>query len=460
MPPILASFLWFILLLALLRFDPAKDSRNSLALWVPLIWMFILGSRLPSQWLGGQTATVSQALEEGNLLDRTIFACLILLALGILISRSFNWGRFFAHNFFLTAFLLFTLISVFWSDFPLVALKRWFRDLGNYLVLLVVLSDPAPLEAVRALLRRFGYLLIPLCILLNKYYPGLSRQFDVWSGVGMYVGATTGKNLLGLAALLTALFFLWDTVARWPERKERKTKWIVRINLAFLAMSLWQVNTAKSTTCSICLAIGCLLILATHTKLFKRHPGLAKVLAPSLFVVYLILAFGFEMTGNLAMAVGKDPTLTNRTRIWAGVRAIHTNPIVGTGYESFWMGPRLETLWRMTGLWGINEAHNGYLEVYLNLGLIGLFLICGLLLASYMNICRRLKPFSNFASLSLALWTIMLFYCVTEAGFRSGLMWLVCLLVGIAVPAREADRVLSVVASGSAGPPIPSLMRP
>ena len=67
-------------------------------------------------------------------------------------------------------FLLFALLSVLWSDFPLVALKRWFRDLGNYLVILVVLSDPRPLEAVRALLRRLCYLLIPLSILLVKYY--------------------------------------------------------------------------------------------------------------------------------------------------------------------------------------------------------------------------------------------------------------------------------------------------
>lgn len=54
MPPSLALFLWFILLVALLRFDPAKDSGTSLALWVPVTWMFILGTRLPSQWLGGQ----------------------------------------------------------------------------------------------------------------------------------------------------------------------------------------------------------------------------------------------------------------------------------------------------------------------------------------------------------------------------------------------------------------------
>src|SRR5207244_2752891 len=169
MPPSLALFLWLILLVALLRFDPARDRGTSAALWVPLMWIFIVGSRLPSQWLdSGQMGQSVQALEEGNPLDRTIFSVLILLAIVILRSRSFKWGDFFVRNLALTAFLSFALLSFVWSDFPLIALKRWFRDLGNYLMILVVLSDPRPLEAIRALLRRFCYLLIPLSILLIK----------------------------------------------------------------------------------------------------------------------------------------------------------------------------------------------------------------------------------------------------------------------------------------------------
>jgi len=64
MPPSLALLLWFILLVALLCFDPAKDSKISLALWVPVIWMFFVGSRLPSQWFGVQVGSAAQALED------------------------------------------------------------------------------------------------------------------------------------------------------------------------------------------------------------------------------------------------------------------------------------------------------------------------------------------------------------------------------------------------------------
>ena len=351
------------------------------------------------------------------------------------------------------AFLLFALISVVWSDFPFVAFKRWFRDLGDYLVVLVVLSDPRPLDAVRTLLRRLAYLLIPLSILLDKYFPGLSRMFDPWTGIGMYVGATTGKNLLGLDALLCGLFFFWDTVTRWSDRKDPRTKRIIRVNVGFFAMSLWVLNTANSATCRVCMVLGCLVVVAAYSKFFRRHPGFLKVLIPSTFVLYLLLAYGLNLNGAMAGAVGKDPTLTDRTKIWAFLLGMHTNPLIGTGYESFWMGSRLEWFWDHAGVGHLNEAHNGYLEVYLNLGIIGLLLLVGFLIASYKKICRQLTTAPSLASLGLALWSIMLFYDVTEAGFRSGLIWLAFLLVGLSVPGRAEDRVVGVAALDSARKP-------
>ena len=95
------------ILVVLLRFDPAKSSTISVALWVPVIWIFIIGSRLPSQWLSWGMTTVSAALEEGNPVDRTINSALILLAIGILVSRSFNWETFISRNLALAAFLFF-----------------------------------------------------------------------------------------------------------------------------------------------------------------------------------------------------------------------------------------------------------------------------------------------------------------------------------------------------------------
>src|SRR5437762_3112435 len=109
MSPSLALFVWFVLLLALLRFDPAKERGVSVALWVPVTWIFVVASRLPGQWLGGELGRAAANMEEGNALDRAFYSILILLAFGILMARSFDWKKFFAANIALTAFLAFAL---------------------------------------------------------------------------------------------------------------------------------------------------------------------------------------------------------------------------------------------------------------------------------------------------------------------------------------------------------------
>jgi exopolysaccharide production protein ExoQ len=445
MPSTVALFGWFVLLVALLCFDPAKDSGVSAALWVPVTWIFIVGSRLPSQWLGGQVGQVTEAIEEGNPLDRTIYLGLTVLAVGILLSRSFKWGPFCARNLALTASLVFALLSVLWSDFAFIAFKRWIRDLGTYMVILVALSDPRPLEAFRTLLRRVCYLLIPLSVVLIKYFPAMTRQYDPWSGLASYSGATTSKNMLGVLCLISGLFFFWDTVTRWPDRKKRRIKRIILLNFLFLAMTLWLLKISDSATSRVCLALGCLVIAAAHSKTFQRRPALLKVMIPAGICLYLTLTFGFgfDINAELAKSVGRNPNLTGRTVIWSAVLSTHTNPLLGTGYESFWLGPLLNEVWRKTGP-GINEAHNGYLEVYLNLGLIGLILLGGFLIGSYRTICKTLTSAPGLGSLTLALWTVLLFYNVTESAFRGALIWVIFLLGAIVVPAQAVRGTLRV----------------
>ncbi len=437
MPPSLALFLWAILLVVLFRLDPAKEIGASAALWVPLIWILIIGSRLPSQWLGFQTGSLAVAFEEGNGLDRIIYLLLMLLAVSILGSRSFDWSYFFSHNVALVSLVSFALLSVLWSDYSFVAFKRWFRDLGNYLAIFVVLSDAQPSVAVRTLFRRVCYILIPLSIVLVKYYPALARQYSFWTGEVSYSGVATSKNLLGVLCLFSGLFFFWDTLVRWPDRKEKQTRRVIWVNIAFLAMTLWLLNIADSATSSICLGIGAVVIALAHRKTFRDHPRLLAILIPTAICLYMLLEFGLgiDVKAALAQAVGRDPTLTGRTEIWELLLGADTNPFLGTGYESFWLGERLQWVWRHSGR--INEAHNGYLEVYLSLGLIGLFLLIAFLIASYRTIRKEFIRSPGLGSFSLALWTTLVVYNVTESAFKGHLIWVAFMMVVIAVQRRK-----------------------
>jgi exopolysaccharide production protein ExoQ len=437
MPPVLALAIWFVLLVALMVFDPAKDRRVSSALWVPVIWIFIVATRNPAQWLGGAPLALGAGtMEDGNPLDRAIFLTLILLAIAILVSRAFRWDQFITRNTALIIFILFALVSVFWSDFPLVAFKRWFRDLGNYLMVLIVLSDPFQLEGVRTAFRRLFYLLIPLSIILIKYFPQIGMGYWEWTGEPMYQGPTTSKNALGAVCMVSALFFLWDILTRWSDRKESRTKKILAVDLVFLGMTLRLLYQATSATSRVCLAIGCFVMIALHSQWGKRHVTLVKACVLTSFPLYLLLAFGLDFSGAFARSVGRNPSLTDRTQLWKILLSMHTNPLVGSGYDSFWLGARFAQVFRSFG-GAINEAHNGYLEIYLNLGLIGLVILVAFLIASYRNICKRLSaPAPSFAPFALALWVVMLFYNMTEAAFRFHWMWIAFLMGAIYVPER------------------------
>lgn len=440
MPPTLALLIWIVLLVGLFYLDVARESKTSLALWVPLIWFFFIGSRTPSMWIGFQTATTAaQALEEGSPLDRVVFSALALTAFVILFLRSFQWGKFFRQNAALVSLLAFALLSVAWSDFPFATFKKWFRDIGVYMAILVVLSDPRPLEAVRTVLRRLYYLLVPLSVVFVKYYPNLGKSFSEWGGQE-YTGVSTSKNMLGELCLASGIFFFWDTVTRWHQRRDKRVRRVILVNIAFIAMALYLLNLCGSKTSTVCLALGCLTIVVAHSDFGRRHLTFVKAIGPSFFVLYLILTFGFGMGAQLSESVGGTADMSDRTHIWHVLLSVPINPVLGTGYQSFWLGWRVPWVWARLAGDRVLSAHNGYLMIYLDLGLIGLVLLCTFLVGTYRKICKQLKPLTPIGSLGLGLWTLLLFYNVSDAAFEVELLLVNFLLAAILIPQRAVAR--------------------
>ena len=440
----LALCIWLVLLLALFCFDPARKLKTSAALWVPIVWFFFLGSRGPSLWLGlSFNSNLAQSLEEGSPLDRTIFSLLTLAAFLILLLRSFKWREFAEHNFAFVLFLAFALLSVAWSDFPFATFKKWIRDVGAYLTILVVLSEPRPLDAVRTVLRRLYYLLVPLSVLLVKYYPNLGKAFSE-SGVQEYTGVSTTKNMLGVLCLVSGIFFFWDMVTRWHERGDSRVKWVMLVDIAFISMALYLLNLCGSKTSTVCLILGCAMIAAVHSNFGQRHISWIKAMAPAIFLFYLVLTLGFGMGAQLSEAVGGSADMSDRTNIWKAVLSVPINPVLGCGYQSFWLGPRIQWVWARLNGDNVFEAHNGYLQIYLDLGLIGLVLLSTFLIATYRKICKHLRPVTALGSLGLGLWTLLLLYNITEASFEVDLLLVTFLLAAIRLPERAVSRTHAV----------------
>ena len=158
---------------------------------------------------------------------------------------------------------------------------------------------------------------------------------------------------------------------------------------------------------------------------------------------------------SVVHALGKKADLTGRTAIWAALLPAVPNPVLGAGFESFWLpGPRLERVYNTLSTYEhVNEAHNGYIEVYLNLGWVGVILIAIVLISGYRASVAIFRKHPAFGGLMLAYVAAAACYSISEAGFRMlGPMWMF-LLLAVVCSHDIARRDRRRVDDGSVRPP-------
>jgi exopolysaccharide production protein ExoQ len=440
MTPLLGTAFYVLVILALFYLNRDRKMRTDAALWIPVIWLSICGSRMVSQWVpetGSADApdTVDAAARylDGSPLDRALLSTILILGLIVLFRRRQKVWTVLRKNPPIVVFLLYCGISVFWSNFPDVSFKRWVKAVGDLTMVLVVLTDRDPSAAVKRLLTRVGFVLVPLSVLLIKYYPELGRGYNPYTWMPYFKGVTLGKNELGIVCLIVGLACLWRIL---PMLKERAWKRDLRLLLAqgmCLGLVIWLFREAHSMTSLACfLMAGALLVVASMRWVARRqwmiHALVLSMLALSFATLFL------DVGAELVKSLGKDPTLTGRTEIWSLVLGMTGNPLLGTGFESFWLGPRLEKIWKVYW-WHPNEAHNGYIEVFLNLGWMGVLLLLPLLVAGYRNVMQALRRYPEEGRLRLAFFLVAVAYNLTESAFRiMHPIWIVFLLAIVSVP--------------------------
>ena len=318
--------------------------------------------------------------------------------------------------------------------------KRWVRALGAVLMILVVVSDPHPTEATAALIRRVTYVLIPVSLLLIKYYRDIGVQYDYWTGEEFLVGAGTDKNGLGRLCMLAGVFVSWDVLRTWrtPSLKDR---WLhCAIALSVLWIAIWLLFQAKSATALVTFVLGFLVLASFELRFFRnnlRHLGLL-IFAASAIALTAILST--NLLESIVTGLGRNMTLSTRTLVWADLLRMPTNPIVGVGYDSFWLGERLDFFVRKHK---VNSAHNGLLEIYIELGVVGVTLLVGIVISSFRKATDSLHQLTRFefGKLQLAILCIFVIYNVTESAYKpTTLMFFVLLLVTVTHGKRATHR--------------------
>jgi O-antigen ligase len=428
----------------------ARDPRQpmSFALWIPIAWLAIGGSRVVSVWLD-PTARVSavDAYLEGNPIDRNVQATLMSLGILVLLSRARQVRAILAANLPIVLFFVYCGASALWSDFPDASLRRWIKAMGDVVMVLVVLSDRDPAAALK-LPSRVGFLLIPLSVMLMKYFPDMARGFNDITGEPEYTGVATSKNGLGMVCMIFGLGSVWQFMEARQGNAARRGPMLA--HGIVVALAIWLFLWAHSMTAMLCFATGvAFLVLTAHGRIVRSSLAVHALVAAVLLSTCAVVLLGAG--GLLLETLGRDATLTGRTAIWNYVLAMVQHPWIGTGYESFWLGDRLE---RMLDIYrGINQAHNGYIEVYVNLGWIGVALLALVLITGYRNMVGALRSDPEGARFRLVYFVIGVVMNFAEASFKMmSPVWVLLLISVMMVPRRF---VMQSVRRADLGPIVP-----
>lgn len=443
------ALIYAIGVLVLLWLDRDRNARTSPALWLPVLWVCIAGSRLVSQWLnpssgvGPDTAGAERYL-EGNPLDRNILTGMLVIAIVILIGRGRKVLTLLKANWPILVFFLYCGVSVVWSDYPDVAFKRWTKSLADLAMVLIILTEANRTAAIQRFLAWSGFVLLPASIVMIKYYPDLGRTYDRWAGTMAVTGVATDKNMLGLVCLIFGLGAVWRVTLALQEGV-RKSAGPLFAQTVLLLATLWLLYRANSITSISCFVFGSgLMVLTSAPKLARKRAVIHLLVVGTLAVSVSALFLNFG--SGLVETVGRNSTLTGRTDLWKHLLATNTNPLLGTGFGSFWLGPRLERLWAIYW-WHPNESHNGYLEIYLNLGWMGLLLLGVLIVSGYRHVIDMLRQESGVGKLCLAYFVAGLAYNFTEAGFKTmNLVW-IAFLLAITIRPKLLPRKAAVVST-------------
>jgi O-antigen ligase len=208
--------------------------------------------------------------------------------------------------------------------------------------------------------------------------------------LGQWRGISLHKNLLGQISLIAILFFI-------NALKSNSLKFKA-LFILLLIISLALFFGAKSSTSLFTLIIlFCISFTILVDKVFEPigiRRSVSILISLSFFVMMiLVLTTVPEIFEPFLAWVGKDLTFTGRIHIWETIWGeAEKHLLLGAGFQGFWVVDTLR-FEELTNMWHdiITQAHNGYLDIINEVGLIGSILFLLVLINGFINL-QKVKP--------------------------------------------------------------------
>jgi exopolysaccharide production protein ExoQ len=392
------------------------------------------------------SAKGADAGTEGDTQTQVVLAVLYLAVAVLALSEFRRTMSSIRRTPAIVGLLLLALASALWAEMPDIVFRRSVALAGTCLfgiVLATRFNFLEQLKMLRWVLRLAAVLSVTIVI--------LGHGVIMSTGGESVRGVFNHKNRLG-AAMALAFLVEWYI----PEN----TRWLRIIKAISLSLFASLLLYSNSMTSVVTVAVT-LLIMWAFTAIYRRYKLLVPVLFPMLLVLGLLLGTLGVSVGSLTGSMGRSSDLTGRTELWGSIATmILDRPVLGFGFSGFWDGASSEASVVESNIgWSPSYSHNGYLEITLSLGFVGLFLFLGILRT---GVRRALLHAENPKS-ALDLWPLafLVFFIIHNFAectilWQNCLEWSLCVTT-IMASAPEPRADLDSAVTGSDPAPIPAV---
>jgi O-antigen ligase len=251
----------------------------------------------------------------------------------------------------------------------------------------------------------------------------------------MFTGVTFQKNGLGQLCLLAGIYFAWNIFLGRREGSSGQ-RLHYSIYLIILPMIAWLFHMADSATSLTCMVFALCLFVIARKPVFVSKPRRIMFFCIACVVLYGTMELAFDVKGAIIALLGRKPDLTGRVDVWENYLSMVRNPIFGYGYEIFYT-----SVMTQKKIENFLSTHNGYLEMYLNLGIIGLLFVAGWIVTGLIKVWRSLETDYTAAIMRLALIVVVAFYNWTEAAFAgTSNIGMLLFLAVMSAPGKEGGE--------------------
>lgn len=292
-------------------------------------------------------------------------------------------------------FVLYCIISIGWSDYVKESSIEALKLCNIVLVLLFILTNESHSLKVIKSAMNIGVIVNLIFIILFPQY-----AIDI---TGEWKGIYYAKNTLASYLLLT---FMINTYYYKVEKKYTFFYFVWSIILFYLIVRADSVAV-------IFLFVGFILINLFLFLLLKIKNIKLKIATFFILVgsVVLLIFPVYYLLNSLLTYLGKDITrLTGRDVIWdAVIQYSLKSPIVGHGYGGVWIenGYLNSLLFRYMEGFSVFAAHNSFLDIFVNVGLVGVTIFLFIVGVFFINSLKLYFKSNEYIYISLFIITIV-----------------------------------------------------